>query len=111
MAIRSPTIWTRTSSRRKNRGFSNELPIVVGLSAQLAGPGAFLANDDCGVPILVVRQADGGLRAFINACRHRGTLLVSVHKRGVFAGVLGWPQAAGAGLVQFLISSDGIFPT
>ncbi len=54
----------------------NELPIVVGLSAQLAGPGAFLANDDCGVPILVVRQADGGLRAFINACRHRGTLLV-----------------------------------
>lgn len=53
-----------------------ELPIVVGLSARLAAPGDFLTNDDTGVPILVVRQESGELRAFINACRHRGTLLV-----------------------------------
>ncbi len=63
-------------AREKQRLF-REHPIVVGLSAHLAAPGSYLTNDDTGIPILVVRQADGSLRAFINACRHRGTLLVA----------------------------------
>ncbi len=25
-----------------------------------------------GVPILVIRQADGGIKAFLDVCRHRG---------------------------------------
>lgn len=47
-------------------------PIVVGFSSQLAKVGDFITHNDTGQPILVVRHADGGLRAFLNVCRHRG---------------------------------------
>lgn len=44
-------------------------------SAALAGPGAFIARAAAGVPLVVVRGHDGVVRAFRNACRHRGTAL------------------------------------
>ena len=47
-------------------------PVVVAFSAQLRKPGDFVANNDSGQPILVARGTDGKLRAFLNACRHRG---------------------------------------
>jgi phenylpropionate dioxygenase-like ring-hydroxylating dioxygenase large terminal subunit len=46
-----------------------------GRAEQVAAPGAFLATDAGGIPILVVRDAEGTLRAFINVCRHRGAVL------------------------------------
>src|SRR5262245_64448304 len=36
-----------------------EYPLLVGLSCQLPGPGAYLADDDAGTPVLVVRGTDG----------------------------------------------------
>lgn len=45
-------------------------------SATLAAPGAFLAREAAGTPLLAVRGADGAVRVFRNACRHRGTQLV-----------------------------------
>jgi phenylpropionate dioxygenase-like ring-hydroxylating dioxygenase large terminal subunit len=42
-------------------------------SAALAKPGAYLAREAAGTPIVAVRGADGQVRAFRNACRHRGT--------------------------------------
>ncbi len=47
-------------------------PIVAGLSADLPEPGSFACVDAGGVPIVLVRQRDGRVRAFVNACRHRG---------------------------------------
>jgi nitrite reductase/ring-hydroxylating ferredoxin subunit len=47
-------------------------PLVVGHSSALARPGDCLAHDDAGVPIVLIRQEDGGLKAFVNVCRHRG---------------------------------------
>jgi phenylpropionate dioxygenase-like ring-hydroxylating dioxygenase large terminal subunit len=44
-------------------------------SAALAEPGSFLAREAAGTPIVAVRGADGRVRAFRNACRHRGMLL------------------------------------
>jgi len=41
-------------------------------SMALAEPGAFLAREAAGTPIVAVRGADGVVRAFRNACRHRG---------------------------------------
>jgi len=55
----------------------SRLPLVVGCSALLKQPGDYIANDWSGTPILVCRQADGSLKAFLNVCRHRGTRLVS----------------------------------
>jgi choline monooxygenase len=47
----------------------------VGRTDQAAGPGAFFAGRAGDVPVVVVRQRDGGLRAFVNVCRHRGSLV------------------------------------
>ena len=41
-------------------------------SAALPEAGAFVARDAAGTPILAVRGDDGVVRAFRNACRHRG---------------------------------------
>jgi phenylpropionate dioxygenase-like ring-hydroxylating dioxygenase large terminal subunit len=45
-------------------------------SAALPEAGAYVARDAAMTPILAVRGADGIVRAFRNACRHRGTQLV-----------------------------------
>ncbi len=47
-------------------------PIVVAHVSELADVGDFLTHDDTGVPILVTRADDGGVKAFLNVCRHRG---------------------------------------
>ena len=44
-------------------------------SLALAEPGAFLAREAAGTPLIAVRGADGVARVFRNACRHRGTQL------------------------------------
>ncbi|MBX3482039.1 aromatic ring-hydroxylating dioxygenase subunit alpha [Phenylobacterium sp.] len=41
-------------------------------SAMLRGPGSYLARSAAGVPLVAVRGSDGVVRAFRNACRHRG---------------------------------------
>src|SRR5262245_48542942 len=41
-------------------------------SAALPEPGAFVARTAAGTPIVAVRGTDGQVRAFRNACRHRG---------------------------------------
>ena len=46
-----------------------------GRADQVAGPGSFLATDASGIPLLVVRDGEGELRAFLNVCRHRGSVL------------------------------------
>jgi phenylpropionate dioxygenase-like ring-hydroxylating dioxygenase large terminal subunit len=46
-----------------------------GRAEQVAEPGSFLATDAGGVPVLVTRDTEGELRAFINVCRHRGAVL------------------------------------
>lgn len=41
-------------------------------SSALDGPGAYSARDVYGTPIVVVRNKEGAVNAFRNACRHRG---------------------------------------
>lgn len=47
-------------------------PLLAALSCDLPEAGAFLTLDAAGVPILLARQQGGGVRAFLNVCRHRG---------------------------------------
>ncbi|MBT3533427.1 MAG: Rieske 2Fe-2S domain-containing protein [Rhodospirillaceae bacterium] len=53
-----------------------EFPLLMGLSGQLPAPGDFLTDDFSGVPIVVVRDRKGAIRAFLNVCQHRGARLV-----------------------------------
>ncbi|MDP9404436.1 MAG: Rieske 2Fe-2S domain-containing protein [Actinomycetota bacterium] len=45
---------------------------LVGSSDQLCAPGDWLATTVGGVPLVLVIDGDGSLRAFHNMCRHRG---------------------------------------
>ena len=47
-------------------------PVPFCPSAALAEPGAYVAREAAGTPLLAVRDANGGVKAFRNACRHRG---------------------------------------
>src|SRR4026209_1480322 len=47
----------------------------AGRTDQAAETGAFFTCDLGGIPIVVVRDEEGGLRAFLNVCRHRGSLV------------------------------------
>ena len=51
-------------------------PLILAHASQLAEPGAFVTELIGDVPVLVLRDAAGEVRAFVNACRHRGALLV-----------------------------------
>ena len=51
------------------------LPLIAAHSSELAA-GQVLAHDAYGVPILLSRDAEGRVRAFLNVCRHRGMRLV-----------------------------------
>mgnify|MGYP000446640170 CR=1 FL=1 len=50
---------------------------IVGRADQVEQPGSFLTADLAGWPILVVRDSDSTLRAFLNVCRHRATPLLT----------------------------------
>ena len=47
----------------------------AGCAEDVAAPGSYLASTVGGLPVLVVRDDDGTLRAFLNVCRHRGSPL------------------------------------
>ena len=48
----------------------------VGRTDQVPEPGDFYAFDFVGVPVVILRDRAGAVRAFANTCRHRGTLLL-----------------------------------
>ena len=50
-------------------------PQVLGLTADLPEPGAFMTNNDLGKPLLLTRDTEGKFHAFLNVCSHRGTVL------------------------------------
>lgn len=48
------------------------VPLMLALSCELPEPGTYKAMDALGLPILIVRDAKGEARAFLNVCAHRG---------------------------------------
>ena len=57
--------------------FFQDYPQVVGLSADLPNPRSFFTSSDLGKPVLCTRDDDGQFHAFLNVCRHRGTIVES----------------------------------
>jgi choline monooxygenase len=46
--------------------------ICAGHESRVPNPGSFITFDFVGIPMIVARAKDGVVRAFVNACRHRG---------------------------------------
>jgi choline monooxygenase len=47
----------------------------AGHTGEVSVPGTFAATRAGDVPVVLVRDGDGTLRAFVNVCRHRGSVL------------------------------------
>ncbi|HWA60559.1 MAG TPA: aromatic ring-hydroxylating dioxygenase subunit alpha [Caulobacteraceae bacterium] len=67
-----PAVW-----ESERRGVFARAWQFLGLQADLARPGDYLADVFAGYPLLAIVGEDGVLRAFHNVCRHRAGPLVS----------------------------------
>ena len=83
MAAHAPTFLLPPEAYREPAWFANEQRrlfarswALVGESGDVAEEGDYVAVTVGGVPLLVIRGADGTLRAFHNVCRHRGMKLL-----------------------------------
>lgn len=82
MAQPTSTYTNPGQAEKELRLFFRQTPQCLGMSGDLAEPGAFFTTNDLGTPILCTRDGDGDFRAFVNSCRHRGAL-VETEERGV----------------------------
>lgn len=60
---------------REWQTFFLNYPHVLGLSSDLPEADCFITSTDLGKPILATRDSAGQFRAFLNVCRHRGTVV------------------------------------
>jgi phenylpropionate dioxygenase-like ring-hydroxylating dioxygenase large terminal subunit len=82
--VLAPEAWSQPSSvycdadhlRIEHERVFDRYPLVVACSSELSEPTSYLARAVAGTPVLLVRQPDGGLKALLNSCRHRGTEVV-----------------------------------
>jgi phenylpropionate dioxygenase-like ring-hydroxylating dioxygenase large terminal subunit len=77
----------------EKRAIFDRVPFVAGLSRDVAKPGDYIRIDDFGAPIVVTRNKEGRIKAFINSCRHRGAALV-YEDRGQLPGGFSCPYHA-----------------
>jgi len=84
-------------------------PTLLGLSCEMPEPGDYLSTVLDGIPIMAVRQADGSVRAMVNACRHRAAPLVTERAgnvgRSIVCGYHGWTYDTGGTLLARPLSA------
>lgn len=62
---------------RERREIFGRVPIVAAHGSELPSRNDFVRTQLPNNEVLLVRQADGSVRAFVNVCRHRGARLVA----------------------------------
>jgi phenylpropionate dioxygenase-like ring-hydroxylating dioxygenase large terminal subunit/ketosteroid isomerase-like protein len=61
--------------QRETEAIFKRLPILAGLSGEIAQPGQYKALDLMSTPLLLTRLKDGSVRAMLNVCAHRAMKL------------------------------------
>ncbi|MEN8159766.1 MAG: SRPBCC family protein [Myxococcota bacterium] len=81
---RGDEVWREPVANYRSRerldqelGVLRRSPLAFCPSAALPEPGSYVARESAGTPLVVVRGRDGRVRAFRNACRHRGAQVAS----------------------------------
>jgi phenylpropionate dioxygenase-like ring-hydroxylating dioxygenase large terminal subunit len=77
MTDKSMTVPTRSYLDADQWGAEMELifkrvPLMLALSCEMPKPGDYKAMEAIGLPILIARDREGAVRAFLNVCSHRG---------------------------------------
>lgn len=65
--------------RERSRIF-RRFPMIAAHAGELPESGSFLTRQFGGLPVLLTRDRDGAVNAFVNVCRHRGARLVGEDK-------------------------------
>lgn len=86
---------------RERRQFFLGTPQVVGFGGEVRTPGSHLTAECMGIPVVVTRTAEGELRAFVNACAHRGARIADGCGSGhrLTCGFHGWTYSLDGRLV------------
>jgi phenylpropionate dioxygenase-like ring-hydroxylating dioxygenase large terminal subunit len=84
------------------------LPLMLAPSCELPEPGCYKAMEVVGVPVLLVRQRDGSVAAFLNMCAHRGNPLAQgTGKASRFTcGYHGWTFGSDGSLLAIAAPQD-----
>ncbi|MFC9355957.1 aromatic ring-hydroxylating dioxygenase subunit alpha [Rhodococcus sp. NPDC057014] len=73
----NPTVYTDPELAARERAeLFGYVPIIAAHSTELPEKNDFLTAQLPNNEVVLVRQADGGVRGFVNTCRHRGARLV-----------------------------------
>ena len=68
--------YTDPARRAKERKvLFRKFPLVVTLSSRIPNTNDFVTENVAGISVIVVRDASGAARAFVNACRHRANVV------------------------------------
>lgn len=67
------SVYTDEVRHRAELGMIRSHPLAAVHASEVAAPGDFVTCDLLGAPTLIVRGDDGQVRAFRNACVHRGS--------------------------------------
>ncbi|MEN9727453.1 MAG: hypothetical protein RL434_1819 [Pseudomonadota bacterium] len=87
--------------------------VFVGLESEVAKPHDFVTTRVGRVPVLLTRDGDGTLKAFLNSCRHRGTLLCPLRRGNQRVHVChyhGWAYDSGGRNTALTWQADGQYP-
>jgi len=99
-----PERWRQEQARIFRR-----LPLVLGFSVELAEAGDYRSLTAANTPVLLTRGRDGAVRGFLNACRHRGAVVVpegSGSGRRFVCPYHGWAYDDGGALVAIRHASS-----
>jgi phenylpropionate dioxygenase-like ring-hydroxylating dioxygenase large terminal subunit len=80
----------------ERRHLFNDTPLCLAHASELAERGSVVRFDATGVPLLLVRDTEGGLHGLLNTCRHRGMRLVEERacaRRTLVCPYHGWTYA------------------
>jgi phenylpropionate dioxygenase-like ring-hydroxylating dioxygenase large terminal subunit len=70
----------------EKKAIFDRFPFVAGMSRDIEKPGDYINTSDFGTPLLITRNKDGVIKAYVNSCRHRGAALVYDERGNTGAG-------------------------
>lgn len=76
------------------------MPLIIGRGAEIPRKGDFITREVLGIPLIVVRKADGSIASYVNICRHRGGRVENDdagNKRFFTCAYHGWSYACSTG--------------